>query len=180
MSGHGTSRSKLCVCWWPGAVPLRCSPVCRSEQRVVAADQFLPARAAHSQLCRDPRPVQTCTLWPAWRYSIVTGDHVRTPRGDTMRCPGLRSSATVAVLAALLPLAAAHWTQAASHQPLASESYLSDSQSAGQCPRPRVLSLIIRWNVKVKTMKHIGHSDNWQLTSNGHIAINGHQLVTCR
>ena len=42
--------------------PLRCSPVCRSEQRVVAADQFLPARAAHSQLCRDPRPVQTCTL----------------------------------------------------------------------------------------------------------------------
>ena len=48
-----------------------------------------------------------------------------------MRCPGLLSS----VLAALLPLATAHWTQAASHQPLASESYLSDTQSAGQCPQ---------------------------------------------
>ena len=69
-----------------------------------------------------------------------------------MRCPGLLSS----VLAALLPLATAHWTQAASHQPLASESYLSDTQSAGQCPQLTHDSL----NVKVKTMKHIGHSDN--------------------
>ena len=59
--------------------PARCSPVCRSEQRgVVAADQFLHRAAVTSQLCRDPRPVQTCTPWPAWRYSTVTSDHVRT------------------------------------------------------------------------------------------------------
>ena len=43
--------------------PARCSPVWRSEQRgVVAADQFLHRAAVTSQLCRDPRPVQTCTL----------------------------------------------------------------------------------------------------------------------
>ena len=67
-----------------------------------------------------------------------------------MRCPGLLSS----VLAALLPLATAHWTQAASHQPLASESYLSDTQSAGQCPQhPSLMNT-------VKTMKNIGHPDN--------------------
>ena len=69
-----------------------------------------------------------------------------------MRCPGILS----AVLAALLPLATAHWTQAASHQPLASEFYLSDTQSAGQCPH----SLMILRNIKVKTMKHIRHFDN--------------------
>ena len=56
-----------------------------------------------------------------------------------MRCPGILSS----VLAALLPLTTAHWTQAASHQPLASESYLSDTQSAGQCPQHPSLMIIL-------------------------------------
>ena len=71
--------------------PARCSPVCRSEQRgVVAADQFLHRAAVTSQLCRDPRPVQTCTPWPAWRYSTVTSDHVsseETPCGAPASSP---------------------------------------------------------------------------------------------
>ena len=64
VSGHGTSWSKLLVSAGDRELsPGRCSPVCRSEQRgVVAADQFLHRAAVTSQLCRDPRPVQTCTL----------------------------------------------------------------------------------------------------------------------